>query len=126
MKLITQLILILLLTFTVMSTNADAMSGQKLLMYCDTDKNDELYYQDNAHCVGYIAGTIEAFDIYATTYSVSPVFCLPKGATYMQLKMVVLNYIKDNPQELHYKAGVLINLAVRGAFPCKRDEVDEN
>jgi hypothetical protein len=46
--------------------------------------------------------------------------CPPKEMTYDQAADVVRKYLKDHPEELHLRAVILINKAMRHAWPCKQ------
>ncbi|WP_367159421.1 Rap1a/Tai family immunity protein [Mesorhizobium sp.] len=44
--------------------------------------------------------------------------CIPSGATNDQLAEVVIKYLGDHPEELHYPAAPLSMVAIAKAFPC--------
>lgn len=49
------------------------------------------------------------------------VVCLPeKGLTNGQAARIVIKYLNDNPQNLHYANSSLIYIALKSAFPCTK------
>ncbi len=120
MKLITQLIIIILLTFTVVPDKAIAETGNELLEMCDielTKDSSVSEFQDTAFCHGYIVGAYEGMKYMAK----QKVWCRPEGVTFGQIKKVVIKYLKENPQRLHELYVELVLSAMREAFPCKSD-----
>ncbi len=117
MKLITQLNLVLLLTFMVAPANAYT-TGDKLLTYCEVPKSDEfLYFQNHAYCSAYIAGAVDGM-FYIDTQQL---FCVPQKVTNSQLIKIFVNYLNANPERLHEFYVGLVLSAMREAFPCKSD-----
>lgn len=55
----------------------------------------------------------------------SDVFCLPNGATYDQLRLVVAAYMKDFPQHLHQQFSFIVTAALVRAFPCANSTTAE-
>jgi hypothetical protein len=45
--------------------------------------------------------------------------CIPDEASPDQIIKVVIKYLEDNPDKLHWQANVLIFASMRKAFPCK-------
>ena len=120
MKPITKLILILLLTFTVVPTNAGNLTGNELLEHCGVGgkKEDPIhYFQYRAYCTGYIEGVTDGI-YYTQTINL---FCVPNKVTVGQIMKVVTKYLNENPQRLHENYVPLILSAMREAFPCKSD-----
>jgi hypothetical protein len=122
MKPITQLILILLLTFMVVPTNADAITtGGALLTYCENGERErDPSYIELGFCRGYISGA--SWTMFYTDTQNN--LCLPKNnakVTNNQLKRIVVKYLKENPQRLHEEFMPLILSALEEAFSCKSD-----
>jgi hypothetical protein len=46
--------------------------------------------------------------------------CVPENATTDEVVRVVVKWLRDNPDELHYPASVLAIGALRKAYPCKQ------
>jgi hypothetical protein len=96
------------------------LDGNELLDSC----TDALRHVDNGYrstsakeahnymwCVGYMRGWVDGYQEGAT-------LCVPQKITALQLVRIVVKYLRDHPQRLHYNRGVLILSAVQEAFPC--------
>jgi hypothetical protein len=46
--------------------------------------------------------------------------CVPKGATYQQLRDVLLSYLRRSPEVRHYSTDSNFVAAMMDAFPCSR------
>lgn len=71
------------------------------------------------HCLGYVEGVIEGTLVTSilTNQGAYP-YCLPAGSTSLQEVNVVAKYMNDHPEHLHWPAGLIINTALKSAFPC--------
>jgi hypothetical protein len=78
-----------------------AFSGNKLLSYCDNYSVSKCSFEQGL-CAGIMKGVAEA----------SEKVCAPKNVTIKQLVLVVEQYLKDNPQDLHYSAVYLAEHAL--------------
>jgi hypothetical protein len=58
---------------------------------------------------GYVSGVSDAND---------KTFCKPDGVTRDQLVEVVLKWLIENPQDLHYIASYNVKKAINEAWPC--------
>jgi hypothetical protein len=47
-------------------------------------------------------------------------FCVPYGVAGLQIKDVVVNYLKANPQQRHFLAAALVFDALVQSWPCAR------
>ena len=117
MKPIIQIILIILLTFAVVPTNATALTGNKLLKFCEEGMKTPPDYQQSAYCNGYITGAVDGMFYLDTQKRLCP----PKEATREQVTRIVVKYLKENPQRLHEDYTPIIFSAITEAFPCKSD-----
>jgi len=116
MKAYLQLTFILLLFLTVVPSNADAITGNRLLEQClnGENKTSPTYANTEGFCRGYIIGTVES--------SEGEIGCLPSSVTRNQLVLVVKKSLKENPQQLHNHAvGLILNALIK-SFPCKKTE----
>jgi hypothetical protein len=123
MKPITQLILILLLTFTAVPVYGDGWTGNDLLSSCQDWENWEdpniTSRQQFRYgiCIANITAAINGM-FYVDTQKQ---FCPPETAIGGQFTRVVIRYLKENPQRLHEYYVPLILSAMKEAFPCKLD-----
>jgi hypothetical protein len=66
------------------------------------------------------AGTWQGFvaGVAWTLHDIDPRVCLPEGSNLGQLTAVVLQYLRQNPAQLHRPSQVLIREALQRPFPC--------
>jgi hypothetical protein len=109
--------------------SAQTMSGNELLDICESRDN----IAKGAYCSGYFQGAVEGLKWGAATASVllgdgsanldeasNAIlgFCIPASVTLGQYRDVSLKYLNDHPETRHKTARILIQLALREAFPC--------
>lgn len=74
--------------------------------------------------MGYIEGAEDTTSYYNAVDEVlqrgGPMYCIPRTATLGQLRLVLLKYLRDNPETLHYSAAGAIKSAFTKAFPCPK------
>jgi hypothetical protein len=100
-------------------------TGNEFLKYCES--------ADLAYCYGYLDGALDAarrafldnLTSPETLASLSvgkpeptPSYCIPPKVTLAQLRLIFLNYARDNPKNLHVSALMTFFPAVAQAFPC--------
>jgi hypothetical protein len=66
----------------------------------------------SASWLGFVAGVAWTLD------DIDPRVCLPEGSNVNQLTAVVLQYLRQNPAQLHRPSQELAREALRRAFPC--------
>jgi len=114
-----KLITVLLLTLLIPATSfAGFENGNTLLARCTTTKAETLYYQEQARCLAYISGISDAHNTFVAWGYMEPRFCLPNSVTRDQLEKIVVKYLNENPEKLHFTAASSINNALYGAFPA--------
>jgi len=64
-------------------------------------------------CLGYVIGVMDS----AVLWADQP-YCTPRGSTNNQATLVVIKYLKNNPEKLHMEAVEIVLLALLDAFPC--------
>jgi hypothetical protein len=77
---------------------------------------------DGTQCLEYIKGATDAF-IYANDRNwVTPPdsMCVPQGFQGTQAVLIVLKYLDNHPENLHFEASGLVWTALHSAFPCSR------
>jgi hypothetical protein len=74
---------------------------------------------DSGHCLGYVAGALDAF-VSFQTWRPSKVnqLCIPDAVGMGQSVKIVLKYIDAHPEALHLPAPDIIWTAMHDAFPC--------
>ena len=91
---------------------------------------------DVASCIAYMQGIIE-FDEASSalviphvacskmkdekgcTPYVRQTICIPEGVTVGRLARVVMKWLREHPEKLHYRASMVAYAAIYEAFPCK-------
>nr|WP_269807861.1 Rap1a/Tai family immunity protein [Pseudomonas agronomica] len=104
--------------------------GSKLLRQCQEaltifDGGTANNNTDAAMCLGTINGTVDGLDIAHMLYSqeakkqLKRIICWPEGnVTKDQSLRIVVKYLKEHPESLHFGESTLITLALVSAFPC--------
>ena len=93
------------------STPCFSWDGNELQKFCEDEKESSTYYQNNAYCNVYLASASGALDN-------AHVICID-GHKHGQVRNVIENYIRDNPEHLHYNADVLVkNAHLPSTFAC--------
>lgn len=87
-------------------------SGYELLARCDDNRQ--------LACIGYIAGVSDLTNALIATGALPRGLCIPDNASAGQLELVVVQYLRSRPQNLHYEASLLVKNALEAAFPCAR------
>lgn len=72
--------------------------------------SDEDYL--GVQALGYIAGVHDAL-------WVDKIVCTPAAVTLAQLGAVVAKHLREHPENLHAPANLLVEIALRKAYPCK-------
>lgn len=69
-------------------------------------------------CLGYLKGAAEMSRLRAKLPNL-PTVCVPDALTVGQVRNIVVSYIEEHPEELHYASIALVNNALDEAFPCE-------
>lgn len=92
--------------------------GNELLQYCtESSPGDPLSTAKSTWCTGYLLG-IDDMRRFSAMLPQRPTDCVPEGVTVVQVKSIVVNYLQEYPEELHYSSVVLVHNALKHAFPC--------
>jgi len=90
-------------------------TGNDLVEVCD--ETNELIL---ALCSSYVGGIADAHVAFVNLEIMESVWCVPKvGIMGSQISRVVAKYLKEHPEELHFRASLLVVLALTEAFPCE-------
>ena len=66
----------------------------------------------NILCLGYVMAASDALES-------QRLICRPKEVTASQAEDVIVNYLRDHPEQSHLTAYSLAKLALMSVFPCK-------
>jgi hypothetical protein len=91
------------------SANAAYMSGNTLLVKCEGTDLDQIT------CMAYIVGVADAQSGLLGGGRLEPT-TLPAGVQPGQLKAIVVKYLKEHPEMLHFEAAQLIYIALGRSF----------
>jgi hypothetical protein len=69
-------------------------------------------------CYGFIMGSHETRQLSVIAPSLVT-GCVPEEVTVGQEISIVVKYLREHPEKLHYPGSVLVNIALNEAFPCK-------
>ena len=118
---------VLILTAVVPPLKAQERTGADLLRECrvSIESNpDKIAMLDGVHCVGYLTGMSETFDMWKAfndrrKQNNPPPACVPRRVTGRELATVAVTYIKAHPKVLHHQLSVVALAALSDAYPCK-------
>jgi hypothetical protein len=103
------------------SAQGYSFAGNDLLRRCDgpyTNEVQKLAY--SSFCTGYLQGLQQMHHVVIGFHKSPPLYCEPTATgSYDQLERVVIKWLKNNPEELHRDARVLVTRALMEAFPCR-------
>jgi hypothetical protein len=88
------------------------VDGEYLLRDCLADNTTA-----RSECIGYIKGVSDALD---DTPPDKRNICTPPGVTAGQLRELVVLFLRRNPNRRNYSGSTMVDVALRGAFPCNR------
>ena len=90
------------------------LSGSDLLQKCESDSVAE-----SNTCDGYILGILDFQEaLVGWSRLDEPIFCTPDSAISGQLIKVVIKYLNEHPEKLHFAASGAVTNALGIAFPC--------
>jgi len=95
-----------------------SLSGHELQSHCvynlKTNKKSITDYQESSACMFFVRGVINT-----SAYTGHINFCTGEGVTMGQTIRVVMKYMDDHPEQLHFEAVQIVKIALEKAFPCK-------
>ncbi|MBU4525205.1 MAG: hypothetical protein KUA37_07130 [Desulfomicrobium sp.] len=121
-----RLVALTILIFSFSSNALAERTGNELLRGCnaiiaDIEKKDMSVDEVTISIfwTGYIAGYLDSSVLYETLTKTGA-YCIPeKGVEGGQAAMIIANFLKNNPNQLHESARFCIFMALADAFKCK-------
>ena len=124
----TKLTFLLSLTFLFLfsgSVYGGSMSGQRWMKFCESPEPI-----DSLLCTFYLEGIKDMYELIDDKHIDSflqadgrsiPLLksCIPKGVDLEQQRLIMIKYLKDNPEKLHYEFSGLYQGKMTTTFPCK-------
>lgn len=95
------------------------LDGNSLYAECSAPQGDAVYYSKASRCMGYILGVYDDMMV-MLQLQYRREACAPSGVTAGQIVDIVTKYLRDNPQERHMPAPMLVRIALFEAFPACR------
>ena len=124
------LMLLLMLSTVCLHESLARADGNQLLEQCtgaerildrpETFKGDYgRVFLNIGMCTGLVQGTRQTMSILNSSVPTHLKACVPDGANNSQAIRIVLQYLRANPQFLHYPEVSLIFRALQEAYPCR-------
>jgi len=82
--------------------------------------SSEIFDKTHQPALGYLAGVFDGYVLGVAYATNGNVWCPPPNTTNGQLKAVVAKYLKANPATWNESALVLVFIALKQNFPCKK------
>ena len=95
------------LTSIASAQQQDILSGNIFRVHCEQPPGST----GEAHCLGYLLGAVRTHALLAEQRLLKPIFCISPQKLGSQIKAVVVNYLRANPQNLHEDFGRLALVA---------------
>lgn len=100
-------------------------NGSGLIIICDFEEvatSDLTQAYEMGSCYGFLKGLNESLSMMSQFYKF---YCLPNEATNLQIRLVVMKYLKSNPEDLHQSSSLLFVNAMGKSFPCPKEDEKE-
>jgi hypothetical protein len=94
---------------------AQFLTGEELVRNCISENK-----QDKTACIYYITGVID-YHAVLQSLAIAPTinFCLPPEISKEQAAVLVLAYMRQQPQHDPFAAATVVPMALNKVFPCK-------
>lgn len=90
-------------------------TGNDLLRYCKSDADAA----EQSFCLGYLHGVVDGAMAIRVSEGQAQIFEIPAGVHILQIRDVVVKFLKKNPKDRHLAAVALVFKALKEAFPAK-------
>jgi hypothetical protein len=116
-------LLILLTVLVVLYTPSKASaSGNWLLNICESNNPTNL-----GMCIGFIAGAAHGMEFGGISVAdpakrrspTYPMYCIPESVTNVQLRDIVIRFLRQHPEQRHVWYIQLVADAMWASFPCR-------
>jgi Rap1a immunity proteins len=108
-----KLMLVLTMALGCIQPAKAAATGMDLQQWCSAGNDGSI---DGTKCFIYMLGFINGLSLAAD----GKVWCLPGNLTVGQSMLIVQKWMRDNPEELHQRAGIIAERAMLNAYACKK------
>jgi hypothetical protein len=94
-------------------------NGNELIENCkEAIKGDSDDFFKSGWCYGFLQGASEMFVMAKILGQLPPSYCMPAEVTEKQAVRIVMKYLQNHPEKLHYPRTNLVYRALAQAFPC--------
>jgi Rap1a immunity proteins len=100
----------------VVNAGAADFTGSHLLRMC-TAPNEST---NDAMCIAYLGGFRDGITLGQLVQRHGTITCIPEVIDATQAKLIFEKYARDNPNELHKRASLMLLSALGQAFPCQK------
>lgn len=109
-----------------------SFTGAEMLKYCKVANDDSVRDFERGVCTGFIDGFTaghHAAELWHAFHhrdeNIDNIFghlCVPKDANRTALVTLFVRYLENHPDNIDWSAGLLLESALREAYPCKEEE----
>jgi len=109
-----------------------SFTGAEMLKYCKVSSDDSVRDFERGVCTGFIDGFAaghHAAELWHAFHhrdeSIDNIFghlCVPKDTNRTALVTLFVRYLEKHPDNLDWNAGLLLESALREAYPCKDEK----
>jgi len=109
-----------------------SFTGAEMLKYCKVANDDSVRDFERGVCTGFIDGFAaghHAAELWHAFHhreeDIDNIFghlCVPKDANRTALVTLFVRYLENHPDNLDWSAGLLLESALRDAYPCKEEQ----
>jgi hypothetical protein len=95
---------------------------KETIRFLEENKNaPSLDFSSVNFCLGFISGVNELHKTFVSSVACfdPPLFCSPEPANLEQLVKIVVSFLQEHPNDLHFQGSVLTISALKEAFPCR-------
>lgn len=106
-------------------------TGEEMLKYCKAANDDSVRDFERGVCTGFIDGfaaghhAAELWHAFhhreETIANIYGHLCVPKDTNRTALVAMFVRYLENHPDNLSWSAGLLLEAALRDAYPCAKD-----
>ena len=122
-----KLTLLMLILAMLMASPARAFDGETLRGAC----NDVIKYQQNKTdksvsrlnvgiCYGFISGVINNHKVMFQYRKVQKLFCTPENKSNAEIAKIYVKYLDAHPENLQMNGALLLDAALKEAYPCPK------
>ncbi len=95
-----------------------ADTGNELFSHCAADENNHWEQGLCADAIQNVVETLRALKVNGREFSSLANYCPAQGVAEEQVMDAVTDWLRQNPQDRHYDASLLIMVALAEAWPC--------